>query len=205
MSNYEPEENESGEYEIDFKWDDAMAGATATPSPAEPEENESGEREFHDAWASVMAGAAGPRPAEPVAVDAARDKGDVAGVTVTCKTGTKPTPRERWLGAFGPVEKSRRGPLDWYSPQRPPLANPEDAARMDAPPSPVVNPAHYDVLGLMPWEAFDRGWLTKPEFIGHLRGSALEYVARAPHKNGAEDYRKAIRCLEKLLSLLAES
>lgn len=124
MSNYEPEENESGEYEIDFKWDAVMAGAQA-PSPE--------------------------------------------------------------------------------------LALPPVAHRVtyvtqaDTPPSPVVNPAHYDVLGLMPWEAFDRGWLTKPEFIGHLRGSALEYVARAPHKNGAEDYRKAIRCLEKLLSLLAES
>jgi hypothetical protein len=131
VSNYEPQENESGEYEIDFKWD------------------------------AVMAGAAGPRAEQPT--------------------------------------------VDWYTPQRPTLANPEDAASMAAPPSPVVNPAHYDVLGLVPWEAFDRGWLTKPEFIGHLRGSALEYVARAPHKNGAEDYRKAIRCLEKLLSLLAES
>lgn len=70
-------------------------------------------------------------------------------------------------------------------------------------PAPEV-PDHYLELGLQPWEAFDRGWLTRAEFIGHLRGTALEYVARAPHKNGADDYRKAIRCLEKLLSLQAE-
>ncbi len=64
------------------------------------------------------------------------------------------------------------------------------------------DPEHYLELGLTPWEAFDRGWLTREEFIGHLRGTVLEYVARAPHKNGVEDYKKAMRCLEKLVSLL---
>ena len=63
-------------------------------------------------------------------------------------------------------------------------------------------PDHYLELGLTPWEAFDRGWLTKVEFVGHLRGVVLEYVSRAPHKNGIDDYRKAIRCLEKLVALL---
>lgn len=66
-------------------------------------------------------------------------------------------------------------------------------------------PAHYLGLGMQPWDVFRRGWLTREEFIGHLRGSALEYVARAPHKNGADDYRKAIICLEKLVSVMAET
>lgn len=123
MSNYEPEENESGEYEIDFKWDAVMAGAQA-PSPE--------------------------------------------------------------------------------------LALPPVAHRVtyvtqaDTPPSRNQGPSHYTGLDIQPWEAME-SWMTKDEFAGFLRGSALEYVARAPHKNGAEDYRKAIRCLEKLLSLLAES
>ncbi len=191
----------------------------------EPEENESGEREFHDAWASVMAGAAGPSAERPTAdavidrlidkpsiqaslkqamVDAARDKDDVAGVTVTCKTGTKPTPRELWLGAFGPVEESRRSLFDWCKPQRPPLANPEDAANMDTPPSRNQGPSHYTGLDIQPWEAME-SWMTKDEFAGFLRGNAIKYLARAPHKGGVEDYRKAKHYLEKLLSLLAES
>ena len=161
MSNYEPEENESGEYEIDFKWDAVMAGATATPSPAEPVAADLALDDFTEADKRLIEDAVRSLPIGPG--------------TYVWPKGSRVTSNSPWPAAT------------------------------DTPPSPAVNPAHYDVLGLMPWEAFDRGWLTKPEFIGHLRGSALEYVARAPHKNGAEDYRKAIRCLEKLLSLLAES
>jgi hypothetical protein len=130
VSNYEPEENESGEYEIDFKWD------------------------------AVMAGAAGPRAEQPT--------------------------------------------VDWHSPQRPPLANPEDAARMDTPPSRNQGPSHYTGLDIQPWEAME-SWMTKDEFIGFLRGNIIKYLARAPRKGGVEDYRKAKHYLEKLLSLLAES
>lgn len=130
MSNYEPEENESGEYEIDFKWD------------------------------AVMAGAAGPRAEQPT--------------------------------------------VDWYNPQRPTLANPEDAASMAAPPSRNQGPSHYTGLDIQPWEAME-SWMTKDEFIGFLRGNIIKYLARAPHKGGVEDYRKAKHYLDKLLSLLAES
>ena len=130
MSNYEPEENESEEYEIDFKWD------------------------------AVMAGAAGPRAEQPT--------------------------------------------VDWYNPQRPTLANPEDAARMDTPPSRSQGPSHYTGLDIQPWEAME-SWMTKDEFIGFLRGNIIKYLARAPHKGGVEDYRKAKHYLDKLLSLLVES
>jgi hypothetical protein len=145
-----------------------------------------------------------PRPAEPVAVDAARDKDEAGAFTVTYKTATKPTTREMWADTFGPIEKSRRGLFDWWKAQRPTLANPEDAARMDTPPSRNQGPSHYTGLDIQPWEAME-SWMTKDEFIGFLRGNIIKYLARAPRKGGVEDYRKAKHYLEKLLSLLAES
>jgi hypothetical protein len=59
-------------------------------------------------------------------------------------------------------------------------------------------------LDIQPWEAME-SWMTKDEFIGFLRGNIIKYLARAPHKGGVEDYRKAKHYLDKLLSLLAES
>ncbi len=64
--------------------------------------------------------------------------------------------------------------------------------------------AGYTDLDIQPWEAME-SWMTKDEFIGFLRGNIIKYLARAPHKGGVEDYRKAKHYLEKLLSLLAES
>ena len=74
----------------------------------------------------------------------------------------------------------------------------------DTPPSRNQGPSHYTGLDIQPWEAME-SWMTKDEFIGFLRGNIIKYLARAPHKGGVEDYRKAKHYLEKLLSLLAES
>ena len=138
MSKYEPEENESGEYEVDYK------------------------------WADVMAGAAGPRAERPTA-DAIIDR-----------LIDKPS-----------IQASLKQAM-------------ADAAHMDTPPNRNQGPSHYTGLDIQPWEAME-SWMTKDEFIGFLRGNIIKYLARAPHKGGVEDYRKAKHYLGKLLSLLAES
>lgn len=35
--------------------------------------------------------------------------------------------------------------------------------------------------------------------LNFLEGSVIKYTLRAPFKNGVEDYRKAIHCLEMLI------
>lgn len=75
---------------------------------------------------------------------------------------------------------------------------------MDTPPSRNQGPSHYTGFDIQPWEAME-SWMTKDEFIGFLRGNIIKYLARAPHKGGVEDYRKAKHYLDKLLSFLAES
>ena len=69
------------------------------------------------------------------------------------------------------------------------------------PPNRNKGPAHYTRLDIQPWEAME-SWMTTEEFTGFLRGNAIKYLARAPLKGGAEDYRKAAHYLEKLLSVL---
>ena len=74
---------------------------------------------------------------------------------------------------------------------------------MNMPPGRKKGPAHYTGLEIQPWEAM-ASWLTPEEFAGFLRGNAIKYLARAPHKGGVEDYRKAIHYLEKLAHVLSE-
>ena len=76
-------------------------------------------------------------------------------------------------------------------------------AMTDMPPSRNKGPAHYTGLAIQPWEAME-SWMTPEEFAGFLRGNVIKYMARAPHKGGRDDYRKAHHCLEKLLSVQAE-
>ena len=54
----------------------------------------------------------------------------------------------------------------------------------------VKKPDHYTVGGI---ETIDyiRAKMAPAEFQGYCRGNVLKYLSRAPHKNGAEDYRKA--------------
>lgn len=78
-----------------------------------------------------------------------------------------------------------------------------EGAKVDPPPSRNNGPAHYTGLDIQPWEAME-SWMAKEEFAGFLRGNVIKYLARAPHKGGVDDYRKAKHYLEKLLSVIAE-
>ena len=65
----------------------------------------------------------------------------------------------------------------------------------------MVNPDHYKVGGI---EAIDylQAKLSKEEFAGYCRGNALKYLSRAGHKDdAAQEYRKAIWYIERLLSV----
>lgn len=75
--------------------------------------------------------------------------------------------------------------------------------RTVTPPPRTKGPTHYTSLEIQPWEAME-AWMTPEEFVGFLRGNVIKYLARAPRKGGAEDYRKALHYLEKLMSLLAD-
>lgn len=55
----------------------------------------------------------------------------------------------------------------------------------------VVRPSHYNQGGI---EVIDilKAKLSKEEFAGLCKGSAIQYIMRAPFKNGVEDYKKAV-------------
>ena len=66
----------------------------------------------------------------------------------------------------------------------------------------AINPNHYKVGGI---ETIDylRAKLTPEEFVGYCRGNALKYLSRAGHKDdAAQEYRKAIWYIERLISAL---
>lgn len=48
------------------------------------------------------------------------------------------------------------------------------------------------------WWFFNKGLLTKEEFIGFLKGNIFKYIVRFQGKNGAEDVHKAIKYCEQL-------
>jgi len=62
----------------------------------------------------------------------------------------------------------------------------------------VNHPQHY--AGKV--EAIDalESALTKEQFRGYLRGNVLKYVWRYDKKNGAEDLKKALWYLDRLLN-----
>ena len=64
---------------------------------------------------------------------------------------------------------------------------------------------HYKRMKVQPWTA-DEAWMTKDQFVGHLLGSAIDYLARfnstSPGKGGLQDVEKAKHCLEKLIDTL---
>ena len=64
----------------------------------------------------------------------------------------------------------------------------------------AINPDHYKIGGI---ETIDylEAKMTPEQFEGFCVGNALKYISRAGHKNdAAEDYRKAIWYLERLLT-----
>lgn len=72
-------------------------------------------------------------------------------------------------------------------------------------PDPVKAPAHYagdgevDCMRAMRSMAAGYDEAEVPAGVSYWMLSALKYVWRAPLKNGAEDVRKAIQCLEYAL------
>ncbi|REK69432.1 DUF3310 domain-containing protein [Paenibacillus paeoniae] len=59
----------------------------------------------------------------------------------------------------------------------------------------VNSPSHYTQGGIETIE-FIRAKLTPEEFAGYCKGNVLKYVARATHKGGIEDLRKAGKYIE---------
>lgn len=60
---------------------------------------------------------------------------------------------------------------------------------------------HYKGFNVQPWDAFE-SWMTREEFEGHLKISAIEYIARCRQKGGVEDIRKAIHTLVKCVEVM---
>lgn len=63
----------------------------------------------------------------------------------------------------------------------------------------VNSPSHYTSGSIECIDAL-REALSKEEFEGLCKGSALQYIWRESKKNGSEDIKKAIWYLNKLLS-----
>ena len=61
-----------------------------------------------------------------------------------------------------------------------------------------TSPAHYKQGGLELITIW-RKKLTSEEFKGMCKGNILKYVLRADHKNGVEDYKKAMQYLKWLI------
>lgn len=53
-------------------------------------------------------------------------------------------------------------------------------------------PSYYNSNGLSPLKAFQKGLLSKEEYIGFLKGNIIKYAVRCDKKNGAEDMDKCI-------------
>lgn len=51
----------------------------------------------------------------------------------------------------------------------------------------------------------DCNYVFIPPIVSHLACDALEYIWRAPNKNGIEDYRKAINCLQEIVDNYKEA
>ena len=61
-----------------------------------------------------------------------------------------------------------------------------------------TSPEHYKQGGLEVITIL-RKKMSKEEFKGFCKGNILKYVLRAEHKNGVEDYKKAMQYLKWLI------
>lgn len=61
-----------------------------------------------------------------------------------------------------------------------------------------TSPAHYKQGGLEVITIL-RKKMSREEFKGFCKGNILKYVLRAEHKNGVEDYKKAMQYLKWLI------
>lgn len=67
-----------------------------------------------------------------------------------------------------------------------------------------VDPAYYkngDSISCRDAEIamLDCNYVFIPAIVSHLACDAIEYIWRAPNKNGIDDYKKAINCLEEIV------
>ena len=74
----------------------------------------------------------------------------------------------------------------------------ENLARLRRQAQEQVGGDHYRRLTPQPVELLKR-WLSPAEFKGFLRGNIIKYIARYPHKGGAQDLEKAKQYLEWLI------
>ena len=65
------------------------------------------------------------------------------------------------------------------------------------PPDMVNQPSHYSRMTIEP------ATFAMANGLDFLTANAVKYVVRAPYKNGVEDYRKAIRCIEMRIEVLS--
>ena len=64
-------------------------------------------------------------------------------------------------------------------------------------------PDYYKSNGLSPMDAFEKGLLSKEEFIGFIKGNVIKYSVRAGKKDDAvKDIDKAIDYLEWLKKVM---
>jgi len=64
-------------------------------------------------------------------------------------------------------------------------------------------PDYYKSNGLSPMDAFEKGLLSKEEFIGFIKGNVIKYTVRAGKKDDAvKDIDKAIDYLEWLKKVI---
>lgn len=73
-----------------------------------------------------------------------------------------------------------------------------------------VDPAYYkngDSISCRDAEIamLDCNYVFIPPIVSHLACDALEYIWRAPNKNGIEDYQKAINCLQEIVDNYREA
>lgn len=73
---------------------------------------------------------------------------------------------------------------------------------MDNADSYQVGGNHYKELPIQPWEVME-SVLTRPEFIGFLKGNVIKYSMRAGRKAGSDDAGKAEHYRKKLREVLA--
>lgn len=65
----------------------------------------------------------------------------------------------------------------------------------------IIHPEHYCSNGIEPWDFEESMPSSGKPFVDHLRMNALEYLWRAPNKNGIEDLDKAVNVLKKAISI----
>ena len=64
----------------------------------------------------------------------------------------------------------------------------------------VDHPSRYNKCGIEVWDVEKAFATTKwSPFVEHLRFGAVEYLLRAPDKNGVEDIRKAMSLLDRIV------